>query len=125
MHIFNRAYSVVREFKKTLTRSPLWRSIRKQHLKEFGYCQACGSKSGLQVHHIIPFHMNPSLELLDSNLISLCMSQNECHLKLGHGDSWKSYNPNVFQDAIDYKSANASQRRGIISRAKLNRKKDF
>jgi hypothetical protein len=53
----------------------------------------------LQVHHILPFHLNPQLELDPSNLITLCMGKLECHLIIGHGGDYKDYNPSVVKHA--------------------------
>jgi 5-methylcytosine-specific restriction endonuclease McrA len=53
----------------------------------------------LNVHHKKPFHLFPQLELEPTNLITLCMeSGKDCHIKLGHGDNFKAYNPNVEED---------------------------
>lgn len=43
--------------------------------------------------------MEPSLELSPQNLITLCMSPKECHLRIGHGGSFKAFSPTVVQDA--------------------------
>jgi len=47
----------------------------------------------------MPFHLDPAKELDPTNLITLCMSKKECHLYIGHGGSFKQYNPNVRSDA--------------------------
>jgi hypothetical protein len=49
----------------------------------------------------MPFHDDPSLELHPDNLISLCMGPRDCHIKVGHGDAFKWYNPNVEADAAE------------------------
>lgn len=79
-------------------RSPLWKKVRKEHLKKENVCQGCGTKKGLQVHHIIPVHVDGSLELDPSNLITLCDSK--CHLLFGHLMDYKSWNPDVVQDCL-------------------------
>lgn len=77
-------------------RSPHWRAVRASHLKNEGWCRACGGTDFLEVHHIKPFHLHPDLELVDSNLITLCEnSPTDCHLVLGHLGNWKDFNPNV------------------------------
>lgn len=81
----------------TKKRSPHWHKVEKDFLSKHTTCAACGSQKHLQVHHMKPFHLYPSLELDESNLIVLCMDK-ECHLKLGHGGDWKAYNPNVVED---------------------------
>jgi len=103
MHILNQAISIVREHvvKGLITRSGEWPTVRKHFLATNPKCAACGGTSHLQVHHKMPFHDDPSLELHPDNLISLCMGDNECHLKIGHGGSFKQYNPNVAVDAAE------------------------
>ena len=49
----------------------------------------CGWDKKLQVHHIIPRHIDKSLELEWGNLITLCR---ECHFRFGHFLDWKKYN---------------------------------
>jgi 5-methylcytosine-specific restriction enzyme A len=84
-------------------RSGEWPTVRKRHLEKFPYCMVCGSKKNLEVHHIEPFHLNPSRELDPENLITLCESKGEginCHLLVGHLGSFKSLNSEVVQDAM-------------------------
>jgi hypothetical protein len=78
----------------------------------------------MQVHHVKPFHLHPELELEESNLISLCMGDNECHLFIGHGDSFKCYNPNVREDAAKFMTSSAKERKLIVEAAKKNRLTD-
>jgi hypothetical protein len=78
----------------------------------------------LQVHHVKPFHLLPELELDESNLISLCMGPNECHLFIGHGDSFRCYNPNVREDAEKFMKASFDDRKKIIGEARKARLKD-
>lgn len=82
-------------------RSPHWETTRKHHLQLEPACAACGITSHLQVHHKQPFHLHPELELVQSNLITLCEQKGDagCHLKLGHLGDWKSFNPNIEMDA--------------------------
>lgn len=81
-------------------RSTEWPKVREEHLKKFPVCAACGSKEKLQVHHCMPFHLQPELELDPNNLITLCESSgSSCHLKWGHLGSFKLYNPKVRETA--------------------------
>ena len=117
-----RTYSEAREKHKELTRSSKWRQAREKHLDDNPYCAACGSHKRAQVHHVRPFHLHPELELDPSNFITLCMDVNECHLRIGHGDSFQAYNPNVREDAEKFKSASAVVRGTILEAAKASRK---
>lgn len=90
-------------------------------IKENYKCAACGSTKRLQVHHVLPFSNRPDLELDFSNLITLCMDVDECHFRLGHGGSFRHYNPNVVADAAEYMSSTAEKRMLIIESSKNNR----
>lgn len=72
-----------------------WRAVREHFLKCYPECQACGGTEDLDVHHMVPFHIDPNLELVESNLITLCRSGPggmNCHYVLGHGGhSWADY----------------------------------
>jgi 5-methylcytosine-specific restriction protein A len=77
-------------------RSPKWSEVEKAFRSRNPFCACCGGSERLNVHHIHPFHLYPELELEESNLITLCMSMgNYCHLKVGHGDSFKAFVPQV------------------------------
>jgi hypothetical protein len=84
----------------TQERSPHWPTVQHHFIKKHPSCAACGSKEHLNVHHVQPFHLHPELELVESNLITLCMD-NDCHLLIGHGDNFKAFNPNVREDAAE------------------------
>lgn len=81
------------------TRSPKWKSVRKQHLDNHNFCAACGKQKDLEVHHIVPVHLNPDLELDPNNLITLCA--NSCHILFGHLMDFRSWNENVVKDCND------------------------
>lgn len=81
-------------------RSPLWPGVRRTHLSSHPTCAACGSRRSLQVHHKIPYHLRPELELEPGNLITLCEQPGtDHHLHVGHKGDWRSYNPNVEAEA--------------------------
>lgn len=84
---------------KRFTRSSGWSKIRKEYLSENPSCCSCGksTKGMMQVHHIVPFHINPELELDKSNLMTLC-SNPRCHLDKGHLGSFRSWNEYVRED---------------------------
>lgn len=83
----------------TKARSPEWPKVEHAYRKEHPVCECCGSNEHLNVHHKKPFHLYPQFELDPTNLITLCMDPaKECHIKLGHGDNFKDYNPNVEED---------------------------
>lgn len=81
-------------------RSSQWSSTRNFYLKANPLCAVCGCKDKLlkpnEVHHVIPFSVDPSKELDIGNLITLCKDH---HLLVGHLMSWSSYNTSVREDA--------------------------
>ena len=90
-------------FKRELryaARSSKWPALRKEHLKKQPCCQACGSDRKPEVHHIVPFHLDPSRELDPSNLITLC--DKWCHFVFGHLLDYRSWNKDVVRDARHY-----------------------
>lgn len=94
-------------------RSSHWPGVQKAYLKSHAKCEVCGSSKALNVHHVIPVHIDASKELLPENLITLCR---DCHYRYGHaGLSWKFYNENIKTDAKALYE--------IITRIKLNAKK--
>lgn len=90
--------------KPLAVRSSRWEKVRKGHLKLFPMCAACGCNIDLQVHHIVPFHIDRSLELVPSNLITLCEGKGEhkCHLNIGHLGNFRKENPEVIEDAKEF-----------------------
>lgn len=75
-------------------RSSRWPTVRAAHLKSHPTCAACGGKSKLEVHHILPVHVYPNRELDTENLITLC-DKRGCHFAFGHLYDWKSWNAGV------------------------------
>lgn len=77
-------------------RSPDWSKVRNEYLKNNKRCAACGTNTGLEVHHIKPVHLFPEKELDIDNLVTLCSKK--CHLLFGHLMNFKSWNPEVIED---------------------------
>lgn len=91
------------KFLDNFGRSASWKTVRDTYLKNNPYCAACGRKDNLEVHHIIPYQIDPSKELDPNNLITLCGKY--CHFVFGHFMNWKSWNENVIQDSRNYYEA--------------------
>lgn len=120
-------------------RSPHWPTIEHRWRQNHPGCAACGNMVGVQIHHRVPFHDNPDLELCDGtglppatgkkghppNLITLCESgvgdAHHHHLLIGHGGSFKQFNPNVAADAAEL-LAHPDRAQTIEARALANRK---
>lgn len=83
-------------------RSNGWGKIRTEHLEKYPRCACCGGIKKLEVHHKVPFHIDPTKELDLDNLITLCENKKQglnCHLCIGHVGLYKSYNIDVAKDA--------------------------
>lgn len=81
-------------------RSSRWPTVRKAFLKKHPTCAACGAKTHLNVHHIKPFQHFPELELVESNLVTLCESPTwNCHLRIGHRGNWQLWVPRCVEIA--------------------------
>ena len=105
--MIKRLYKAIKEAvtgKPLAVRSSQWETVRKNHLKSSPACAACGCDQHLQVHHIVPFHLDRSLELDPNNLITLCEGKGEhqCHLNIGHLGNFKNYNPRVVEDSVKF-----------------------
>lgn len=94
--------SFIRELQKRFTRSKQWPKVRNSFLKKNPKCSCCGSTKSLEVHHRIPFHERPELELDENNLIVLCDGTLRCHLFVGHLGSYKSFNKEVWEDSVKW-----------------------
>ena len=73
-----------------------WKTVRDRWLRANPTCSACGSARNCEVHHVVPVSCDPSRELDESNLITLCHT---CHFVFGHLHQWSSHNPSVVEDA--------------------------
>ena len=76
-----------------------WERFEKEYWKKHPnekFCHACGETKRVELHHIIPRHIDPSKIFDESNLIPLCRC---CHFRIGHLRNWDNYNPNVVEDS--------------------------
>lgn len=86
-------------------RSSRWPIIRKEHLADNPFCVVCGGNKKVEVHHIKPFHLYPSLELDRDNLMTLCERKKyglNCHLLIGHVGNYRRMNIDCVSDAIQW-----------------------
>lgn len=81
-------------------RHPHWAVVARDHVEAHPYCGCCRVTRDLQVHHVIPFHVRPDLELDHLNLLVLCR---RCHLFVGHLGDWRSWNVTVRADAAAWR----------------------
>ena len=90
---------------KGAKRSRQWRTVRNEHLFMHPRCVVCGLATKVQVHHIVPFHLAPELELEPTNLLTLCENKKyglNCHLLIGHLGNYQRVNPAAWSDAISW-----------------------
>jgi 5-methylcytosine-specific restriction enzyme A len=82
-------------------RNPKWSKESKEWMGDKP-CAVCGGIKNRNVHHMVPFHIDPSREMDSTNWIVLCDADKNgmnCHLSMGHLGNYKSYNSNVVFDA--------------------------
>jgi len=88
---------------KGAKRSSKWRKVRKEHIKKHPRCALCNSNKKIEVHHKIPFHIAPDLELEPENLMTLCESGEKgviCHRFFGHLSNYRKWNLAIEQDVM-------------------------
>lgn len=120
----NKVRSKIHEHFKSRHRSSHWDDVRDSYLTINAQCEACGSSKSLQVHHIVPFHVDPSKELDLSNLLTLCMDEHDCHLAIGHGGSFRHYNPDVREDVKKFLLLSKVEREKLINEIRKKRVRD-
>lgn len=89
-----------------MKRSDKWPEVRNEYIRKHPKCAVCDSTKKVEAHHVIPFHIDPSLELDPKNLISLCRSKRlgfNCHWLFGHLNDWKNQNIDVRKDSRDWR----------------------
>ena len=91
-------------------RSSKWPAVRAAYIQANPYCAACGRREKLEVHHIVPFHVDPELELVASNLMTLCEGPTNCHFVFGHLGNWRWHNRFVRIDALEFNQRRAEAR---------------
>jgi hypothetical protein len=81
-------------------RAPAWPKVRAEHLRMEPACAVCGESVHVEVHHILAYQYFPALELVQTNLITLCSGRRtkEHHLHVGHLGNFQYYNPTVRED---------------------------
>jgi 5-methylcytosine-specific restriction protein A len=81
-------------------RSVHWPVVRNAFLAQHPACAACGGTEHLEVHHVVPFHVAPLLELDGTNLLTLCEAPGRCcHLWVGHAGNFRLINEDAPADA--------------------------
>jgi len=98
-HIYIQTRKVVAY--RGLKRNPSWEHDSRLWLKDHNECAATGWTYKLQIHHVLPFHLFPQLEMDESNWIVLTENPLfEAHFEIGHNKNWREYNIHVRIDAM-------------------------
>ena len=65
-------------------------------------CASCGNQKYIEVHHVIPVHIDMKLSCDPANFISLCDAKNNgCHRWIGHFGNFRSkWNTKIREYAI-------------------------
>jgi hypothetical protein len=90
-----------------LNRDGKWPPLAKAWLEAHPECVCCGRKGKDNVpHHVLPVHAYPELELVMSNYgHTVCP---KCHITVGHGGNFKTWNTH-------FEATAKSLRTGIVS----------
>ncbi len=92
-------------------RSSGWEKFEKDYVAVHNFCVACGGTKLLQVHHKLPYHLHPELELDENNVMTLCMSPGHlCHFIYGHCRDWLAFNPRVVEMAAEMLEATKNRK---------------
>lgn len=107
-----KAYNLLRfktrDIKNRKKRSSKWGKLQKEFLENNSRCALCDGTENLNVHHKKPFHLYPELELEESNLITLCMGEKDCHLLIAHGNNFSYFCEKLDLYIAQYKSGEKS-----------------
>lgn len=80
---------------KSLSIPTQWQMTKAKRLyvKSHKKCAICGYKKRLEVHHVVPVHVDVSLACDQENFITLCRT---CHFTFGHFHNFRKYwNPHI------------------------------
>ena len=86
--------------KPAVSRDSGWPGLRKEWLKVFPDCAACGTSRKIEVHHRVPVHVDAAREMDWTNLLTLCRP---CHHMVGHLYNWHDFNPHCAEDAAYFR----------------------
>lgn len=93
-------------FRSMVGRASGWPALEHAHLLREPACRVCGTRHELQVHHLEPVSWAPELELVESNLCTMCRVD---HLLVGHLRLYASKNPRCLEWADMIRAAIASR----------------
>ncbi len=84
-----------------------WAKLRARFVKENPVCVVSGLRTNVEVHHVVPFHEDPGLELVWENLRTVSRPY---HFLVGHLCSWADANPDFDADAAAWREKIAKSR---------------
>jgi len=66
---------------------------KSKYKKMHNVCACCGYKKKLEIHHVIPVHIDKELACYPGNFITLCR---DCHFRWGHFHNFRTnWNPYI------------------------------
>lgn len=80
-------------------RSSKWPKFLHEFLRTNPHCAGCGRKAETG-HHNKPFHLFSELELVESNIVPICIP---CHFVICHGGNWRLYVGDVWEALAGHK----------------------
>ena len=89
-------------------RSSAWPEWSDRYMARHPFCAVTGRliwRNGkfiveAALHHIVPFHLDPERELDETNVLPMTEAPPfNAHLIVGHLGDWRSFNPEVVEDA--------------------------
>ena len=101
---------------KALTIPTQWQmtKAKRAYKKEHAICAVCGVEKDLEVHHVIPVHVDSTKACDPDNFITLCDWRNHgCHYIWGHHRNFRTkWNPYIrsFAEMVSALSANQKSR---------------
>ena len=74
---------------------------KRAYKKTHPFCAVCGTTKDIEIHHIVPVHVDSSKACDPENFISLCDWRNHgCHYIWGHFRNFRSkWNPDIVEFA--------------------------
>ena len=71
-----------------------WRKVRNDFVSRHPRCRMCETTTDIEVHHIIPWHVDENLRYAEHNLVTLCRPD---HFRFGHWRNWRSQNSHIIE----------------------------
>ncbi len=92
-------------------RHPKWPAAARRFLKRNPLCMFCGGTKEVVVHHAIPFHIRPDLEMDESLWRPCCeLAGVNCHLQIAHLGDWRLWRKDLQRGLVRLKEQRTALR---------------